>query len=73
MSEAQTTEDEGSTEIELETCDLTELRIAIEAMITNLRGPAGKPASRATALAVTKLQEAKFWLGEALFGEEGNG
>lgn len=35
---------------------------AIESLIVDLRGPGGKPSSREVALAVTKLQEARFWL-----------
>jgi len=38
-------------------------------MIKQLRGADGKPPSRAVALAITKMQEARFWLGEAMFGE----
>jgi len=34
----------------------------IESLVVDLRGPEGKPASREVALAVTKLQEARFWL-----------
>lgn len=38
---------------------------AIEELVETLRGKDGKPASRETSLAVTKLQEALFWLIEA--------
>jgi len=34
----------------------------IESLIVDLQGPDGKNPSREVALAVTKLQEARFWL-----------
>jgi hypothetical protein len=51
------------------TSDPSDNREIILEIIKQLRGPEGKPASREIAIAVTKLQEANFWLGEALFGD----
>ena len=54
--------------------DPTTLRSILQEIINQLRGPEGKPKSREQALAVTKLQEARYWLGEDMFGfkpEEG--
>lgn len=55
--------DEEHTTLEI-TDDPTSLRSILEAMIKELRGPDGRPSSRECSLAVTKLQEAQFWLGE---------
>ena len=51
------------------TSDPLTARDVVQEIIKALRGPENKPASRAVALAITKLQEARFWLGEAAFGE----
>ena len=57
--------------IELEvTSDPSNSREIILHIIKELRGKDNKPASRAVALAITKLEEARFWLGEAMFGEQ---
>ena len=57
--------------IELEiTSDPSDNREIILHIIKGLRGKDNKPASRAVALAITKLEEARFWLGEAMFGEQ---
>ncbi|HLE52725.1 MAG TPA: hypothetical protein VI755_11720 [Anaerolineales bacterium] len=50
------------------TNDPTTARSIIQALVKELRGKDGKPANRETALAITKLQEAAYWLGEAMFG-----
>jgi hypothetical protein len=55
------------TELEIND-DPTSIRSILQEIISQLRGPDGKPKSRAQALAVTKLQEAAFWLGEDMFG-----
>lgn len=47
--------------IDLETADRIGVRVALQAMITNLRR---ERSSRECALAITKLQEALFWLVE---------
>lgn len=52
--------------INIETHDLTEVRMVIRGLI---KGMNAGPKSRARALAITKLQEAEFWAGEALFAE----
>lgn len=56
-------DDKDNTYLEI-TDDPTSLRSVLEAMIKELRGPDGRPSSRERSLAVTKLQEARFWLGE---------
>ena len=38
----------------------------VQALIADLKGPDGKAPSREVALAVTKLQEASFWLADAM-------
>lgn len=50
------------------TDDPTAIRAILEDIIKQLRGPDGKPKSREQSLAVTKLQEARYWLGEDMFG-----
>lgn len=50
--------------------DLGTQRYLLQEMVKALRGPDKKPSSRAVALAITKMQEAAYWLGEALFGGE---
>jgi hypothetical protein len=60
--------DNDKTELEI-TSDPNSAREILQEVIKQLRGPDGKPSSRAVALAITKLQEARFWLGEAMFGE----
>jgi hypothetical protein len=42
--------------------DPTVLRTILHEMVVALRGESGRPASRERSLAVTKLQEAMFWL-----------
>lgn len=42
--------------------DIANMRFEIANMISELRGPDGKGASREISLAITKLQEAGFWL-----------
>lgn len=49
--------------------DPRNVRSLIQDIVRELRGPDGKPSSRETALAITKLQEATFWLAEAAYGE----
>lgn len=50
---------EPRTGIDLDTTDVIGIRVAVDAMIGNLRK---QRTSREIALAITKLQEAKFWL-----------
>ena len=50
------------------TSDPSDARSIIQTLVKELRGKDGKPANRETALAITKLQEAAYWLGEAMFG-----
>lgn len=50
------------------TSDPTDARSIVQTLVKELRGKDGKPASREIALAITKLQEAAYWLGEAMFG-----
>lgn len=38
----------------------------INSLIADLKGPDGKAPSREVALGVTKLQEASFWLADAM-------
>ena len=52
------------------TSDPSDSREIILHIIKELRGKDNKPSSRAVALAITKLEEARFWLGESLYGEE---
>ena len=61
-------ENEEKTLLEI-TNDPGGAREILQEMIKQLRGPDGKPPSRSVALAITKMQEARFWLGEAMFGE----
>lgn len=49
-----------------ETHDLTEVRTILTGLI---KGMNEGPRSRARSLVITKLEEAKLWAGEALFGE----
>ena len=58
---------EGKTQLEI-TSDPENARTIVLELIKGLRGKDGKPASREVALAVTKLKEVSFWLGEAMFG-----
>ena len=60
---------ENKTVLEI-TSDPSDNREIILQIIKQLRGKDNKPASRAVALAITKLEEARFWLGEAMFGEQ---
>lgn len=50
------------------TGDLTDARILVQELVVALRGPDNRGGSRAASLAITKLEEAAFWLGEAAFG-----
>lgn len=61
--------DNETTALEI-TNDPQSNREIISIIIKALRGGKddGKPASRQVALAITKLEEARFWLGEAVFG-----
>lgn len=52
------------------TDDPTSARSIIQELIKALSTKEGRGKSRAVSLAITKLQEAKYWLGEAMFGEE---
>lgn len=54
--------------ISLESGDVSDMRFVIEEIIKNLRGPDGRASSRQKSLAITKLEEARFWLGEDLYG-----
>jgi len=51
------------TEINIETHDLTEIRMVIEGM---LKGLNAGPKSRARSLVITKLEEASMWACEGL-------
>jgi hypothetical protein len=62
MSEAMTP-DPKPTHINIETHDMTEIRVIIMAMVKALN--AG-PKSRARSLVVTKLEEASMWAEESL-------
>jgi hypothetical protein len=65
MDEKTTTTTTREEMVSLEiTDDPGTLRELLEAMIQALRGPTGRGASREASLAITKLQEARFWLGE---------
>ena len=50
------------------TDDPTSLRAILQEMIKSLKGPDGRCKSAEHTLAMRHLQEARFWLGEALFG-----
>ena len=50
------------------TSDPGSARFIIQELVKKLRGPNGRGASREVSLAITKLQEAGYWLGEAMFG-----
>jgi len=50
------------------TSDPGDLRFLVQEMIRALRMSEKTPSSREKALAITKLQEASFWLGEEMFG-----
>lgn len=52
------------------TGDLTTCRVILREMVKALRGPDGRAGNRSAALAVTKLEEACFWLGNALHGDD---
>lgn len=55
------------------TSDPTTARSIIQQLVREFTSTlSGRPASRAIALAVTKLQEANFWLGEEMYGAENN-
>lgn len=51
------------------TDDATTLRVLLQQIINVLRAPDGRPKSRENALAVTKLQEARFWLTEGMMND----
>ena len=51
------------------TSDPANSREIVVEVIKALRGPDGKNASRERSLAITKLQEAQFWLLEAMMSE----
>jgi hypothetical protein len=51
------------------TSDPGDNRYILQEIIKQLRGPNGRGASREISLAITKLEEARFWLGEAMFGQ----
>lgn len=57
----------GQTMLEISADPLSN-RVILQEMIDKLRGPDGRAASREVALAITKLQEARYWLGESQFG-----
>jgi hypothetical protein len=42
--------------------EIVDPAVAIGAIIKQLKGPTGRPASRELSLAVTKLEEATLWL-----------
>lgn len=48
-------------------------RVIVQEIVKGLRGENGRGASREISLAITKLQEAAYWLGEAMFGSGSNG
>ena len=50
------------------TSDPENARSVVLALVKELRGKDGRGASREVSLAITKLQEAGYWLGEAMFG-----
>lgn len=52
------------------TNDPTTLSTILQEMIDSLRSVDGKAPTREKALAVTKLQEARFWLIEDMFRNE---
>lgn len=58
---------EGKYSIDIDNADPPELRYVLEEVINNLLGPEKKAKSREYALAVTKLQEARFWLAEGFY------
>lgn len=53
--------------INLNTKDLTEVRLILHVLLDELK--AGPTKSRERSLAVTKLEEARMWLNEALMTE----
>jgi len=55
--------DNKSVQFEL-TNDPTSVRMMLQDIIDKLLGPERKPKSREQALVITKLQEARFWMGE---------
>lgn len=57
----------GSTTPITITDDPISLRLILDEIVKQLRGPSGRAASRERSIAVTKLQEARFWLGEDMF------
>ena len=60
---------EETTHVEI-TNDPTSLRSILWEIINALKGPDGKATSRENALAITKLQEARFWLGEGQYNPQ---
>lgn len=58
---------EGQMALEI-TDDLTSLRFLIQEIIKVLKGPDGRCKSAEHTLAMRRLQEARFYLGEAQFG-----
>lgn len=60
---------EATTALEI-TDDPTSLRSILAELIRALKGPDGRCQSAEHTLAMRHLQEARFWLGEALFGGE---
>lgn len=60
--------DKSNATIEI-TDDPTALRALLQRVIKVLRGPDGRAKSRENALAITKLQEARFWLTEGMMND----
>ena len=60
---------EQETHLEITSDPSNAREIILEIIKAFKRDPEGRLPSREIALAVTKLQEARFWLGEALYGE----
>lgn len=61
---------EQTTSLEITSDPSNAREIILEIIKAFRRTPAEKPSSRAMALAITKLEEARFWLGEALYGSD---
>ena len=60
----------SNTTFEIKTADPMALRFVIGEIVKNLLGSEKKAKSREFALAVTKLQEASFWLAEGVYKKE---
>ena len=63
----QNTQQVTEGKLDLESTDLSNVRLALLIMI---KAQKAGPKSRARSLVITKLEEARLWAGEALFAED---